>query len=230
MSRAGIWCLIPVKRLRDAKQRLAPVLAVDQRATLTRLMATDVMRAALSAEGLAGVAVVTADEEISALAEREGATVLKDEPASGLNAALSYAANEVSRRGAGGVLVLPGDVPLVTATDIAAMLEGHGTGPAITVARAERDGGSNALACSPPGVIPFHFGENSFQRHCEAARKAGIDPAPRHLPNLALDIDRPEDLGALLTRTMRTMTQDYLSHLGPEAFGPPEANGTTHDA
>jgi 2-phospho-L-lactate guanylyltransferase len=219
-----------VKRLKDAKQRLAPVLAADQRATLTRLMATDVMRAALSENGLAGVAVVTADEEIFALAEREGATVLKDEPASGLNAALSYGASEVSRRGACGVLVLPGDVPLVTAADIAAMLEGHESGPAVTVARAERDGGSNALACSPPDMIPFRFGENSFQRHCEAAREAGVEPGLRHLPNLALDIDRPDDLGALLTRTTRTMTQDYLSQFGPEAFGPSEANGTAHGA
>ncbi len=230
MSRSGIWCLIPVKRLKDAKQRLAPVLAADQRATLTRLMATDVMRAALSADGLAGVAVVTADEEISALAEREGATVLKDEPASGLNAALSYAVNEVSRRGAFGVLVLPADVPLVTASDIAAMIEGHESGPAVTVARAERDGGSNALACSPPDMISFHFGENSFQRHCEATRKAGVEPGSRHLPNLALDIDRPDDLGALLTRTKRTMTQEYLSRLGPDAFGSSEANGTANGA
>lgn len=229
MSRPGVWCLIPVKRLQNAKQRLASVLAPDQRATLTGLMATDVIRAALSAEGLSGVAVVTADEKIAALAAQEGAATLKDEPENGLNAALAYAARAVSSRGATGVLILPGDVPLVTAADIASMLEGHAGAPAVTVAIADRDGGSNALACSPHNVIQFCFGEDSFKRHCEVARQAGIEPNALHLTNLALDIDRPDDARALLTRTTRTMTQNYLSQLGPGALDPSAAKVVAHE-
>lgn len=213
MSEPGIWCLVPVKRLKNAKQRLASALTPDQRETLTRMMATDVIRAALASDRLARVAVVTADQEVAALARQEGATVLAEESESGLNAALTGAAAAASASGATGILILPGDVPLVRPSDIGEMLEGHGRGQAVTIAPAAGDGGSNALACSPPDAIPFRFGENSCARHREAALSAGIEPKLRHLPGLALDMDRPADLGAMLANTSRTMTYAYLSQL-----------------
>lgn len=217
MNAAGIWCLVPVKRLKNAKQRLAPVLTQEQRETLTRMMATDVIRAALAADGLAGVAVVTADAEVAALARQEGATVLAEESDSSLNAALTGATAKVLAWGATGMLILPGDVPLVRPSDIYEMLEGHGRhSAAVTVAPAASDGGSNALACSPPDAISLYFGENSRERHCEAARHAGIKPRLLRLAGLALDIDRPSDLGAMLATTSQTETYAYLSQLGLE--------------
>lgn len=228
MSEPAIWCLVPVKRLKNAKQRLASVLSPEHRATLTRLMATDVIRAARACDRLAGVAVVTADDEIAALARGEGATVLAEEKDSGLNAALTGAAAAVRAWGATGILILPGDVPLVRPSDIAEMLEGQAGGRAVTIAPADSDGGSNALACSPPDAIQFRFGENSCERHCEAARRAGIEPTLRHLPRLALDIDRPADLGAMLAKTSRTMTYAFLSQLDPGALAK-SAPGMTVD-
>ncbi len=226
MSNAAIWCLIPVKRLKDAKRRLSAALSEDRRGTLVRVMAADVIRAALATPRLAGVAVVTADAEIAALAGREGASVLAEETESGLNAALAGAVAAASRLGATGVLVLPGDVPLVTPADIEAMLQDHNGNPAITIARADSDGGSNALACSPTDLLPFSFGPDSFARHCALARKAGIEPILPLLPRLALDIDRPADLGAMLSRNSRTLTHGYLSGLDlTEAAGM-----TTHEA
>lgn len=230
MNRPGIWCLVPVKRLNNAKQRLGPVLSPEQRATLTRMMATDVIRAALACDRLAGVAVVTADDAVAALARREGAAVLAEESEGGLNAALSGAAAAVSGWGATGVLVLPGDVPMVLASDIGEMLEGHAAGRAVTVAPADSDGGSNALACSPADVIAFRFGEDSRERHCEAARRAGIEPTLRHLPRLALDIDRPADLDTMLATHSRTMTYAYLSGLDLQASAKSAAGMTIDEA
>jgi 2-phospho-L-lactate guanylyltransferase len=58
-----------------------------------------------------------------------------------------------------------------------------------------RDGkGTNALAVSPPDLIPFHFGDSSFEPHCAAARALGIEPRVLRLPGLGLDIDTPDDL------------------------------------
>lgn len=230
MSDAGIWCLIPVKRLKDAKRRLSAALSEGQREMLVRIMATDVIRAALATPRLSGVAVVTADEEIAALARREGATVLAEEMESGLNAALAGAMATASRLGATGVLILPGDVPLVTPADIEAMLEGHNGNPAVTIARADSDGGSNALACSPPDLLPFSFGPDSFARHCALARKAGIEPMLPLLPRLALDIDRPADLGAMLSRNSQTLTHGYLSGLNLKETAASAAGMTTHEA
>jgi 2-phospho-L-lactate guanylyltransferase (CobY/MobA/RfbA family) len=49
----------------------------------------------------------------------------------------------------------------------------------------------------PPGLIEVAFGENSFQKHVQAARQAGIKPAIYHTPTLAFDLDWPEDLARL---------------------------------
>jgi 2-phospho-L-lactate guanylyltransferase len=228
LSEPGIWCLIPVKRLKNAKQRLAAVLTQEQRETLTRMMATDVIRTALASDRLAGVAVVTSEEEVAALARQEGAIVLAEEAESGLNAAVTGATATVLGWGATGILILPGDVPLVSASDISEMLEGHGHGYAVTIAPADEDGGSNALACSPPDAIPFCFGEDSRARHSEAACRAGIEPKLRRLPGLALDIDRPTDLGAMLAKISRTMTYGYLSQLDLGALAK-SATGMTID-
>jgi 2-phospho-L-lactate guanylyltransferase len=53
MSRNGIWAVVPVKDIRDAKQRLASVLAPHERAALFRAMLHDVLSALSGAEGLA---------------------------------------------------------------------------------------------------------------------------------------------------------------------------------
>jgi 2-phospho-L-lactate guanylyltransferase (CobY/MobA/RfbA family) len=54
------------------------------------------------------------------------------------------------------------------------------------------------MLCTPPGVIQFHYGPGSCSAHQRAAREAGIDVRVLRLPGLALDIDTPEDLVALL--------------------------------
>lgn len=218
------WCLVPVKRLGSAKQRLAGALTPGQRVEFARLMAMDVIRAARKAACLAGVAVVTADEDISALARGEGAAVLAETEIAGLNAALEHGAAELAVHGASTILIVPADVPLVTADDIAAMLEGHAESPAMTIARAASDGGSNAIAVTPPGVMPFCFGEGSFERHCRAARAAGIEPRTPQLARLALDIDKPSDLDRLLSLRSRSLAADYLSTI---VFSPKRVS---HDA
>ena len=200
-----VWCVIPVKRLAAAKQRLAAMLAPGQREELARRMMTDVIRAARQVGALAGIAVVTADDAVAALALREGATVVRETDENGLNAALRHATGAVVRFGARAVVVIPGDVPLVAPEDIAAMIDGHGDGPAVTIARAASDGGSNALALTPPGVIDFAFGAASFERHCRLARAAGVEPVLPLLPRLALDIDRPADLAAMLAQKSATL-------------------------
>ena len=51
-----IWALVPVKDLRDAKQRLADVLDADERRALFRAMLEDVLAVLAACRSLAGVA------------------------------------------------------------------------------------------------------------------------------------------------------------------------------
>jgi 2-phospho-L-lactate guanylyltransferase (CobY/MobA/RfbA family) len=43
-------------------------------------------------------------------------------------------------------------------------------------------------------LIDYAFGENSFQRHIQLSREAGVEPKIYESDRLSLDIDLPDDL------------------------------------
>jgi 2-phospho-L-lactate guanylyltransferase len=208
------WAVVPVKSLAEAKTRLSPVLSPAERRQLFTLMLTDVLTALTAAGGLAGVLVVTGDEEAARLAEGHGARILREDTGRGQSAAIAAAAQAVGKAGEAALLAIPADVPLATATEIEAMLATHGTTPAVTLAPAADRRGTNGLLASPPDVIPFRFGDDSFAPHCEEARRCGIEPAVLTLPGIGLDIDRPDDLRALIARPMASRAQAWLHESG----------------
>jgi 2-phospho-L-lactate guanylyltransferase len=54
--------------------------------------------------------------------------------------------------------------------------------------------GSNGILVNPAGADPFAFGPDSLRLHRLAAERLGLGFALLELPNLAWDVDRPEDL------------------------------------
>jgi 2-phospho-L-lactate guanylyltransferase len=213
-ARGGLWAVVPVKLFPETKQRLAPLLSRDEREALACAMLRDVLSALAAARGLAGVVVVTADGQAAAIARDAGALVIPDIENAGTRAAAVRAAQHLVAWGYRGMLVIPADVPLITMADIDAIVEAHGpNAPAVTLVPASADGGTNALACSPPDAIPLHFGEESFERHREAARAHGIEPQIVHLPRVGQDIDRPEDVAELLMRPSPTQSFACLRRL-----------------
>jgi 2-phospho-L-lactate guanylyltransferase len=112
----------------------------------------------------------------------------------------------LAQEGATGMLQVPADIPLVTPEDIVALLTIHGEAPAVTLAPARDERGTNAVVCSPPDVMPLRFGGDSFSGHVRRARAQGIQPRIVMRPGLALDIDTPEDLGAFLAAPSATRT------------------------
>lgn len=207
----SIWAVVPVKDLKDAKQRLAGVLGPEERRALFRAMLEDVLSALASSARLAGILVVTRDPDAERLAARYGARVLVEEANRGHTAASSLGARTLAREGAVGMVQLPADVPLVTGDDVDAVLDAHGRGPAVTIAPSHDELGSNAVACSPPDLLPLRFGDDSFFPHLERARSLGIEPAIVRRPGLALDIDTPADLMALLEAPATTRAHAVLA-------------------
>jgi 2-phospho-L-lactate guanylyltransferase len=87
---AGAWALVPVKAPGDAKMRLSPVLSPDERAALQRAMLSDMLAALSRAASLAGVAVISPDRDVAAVAGRHGAAFIAERPATGdLNGAVA---------------------------------------------------------------------------------------------------------------------------------------------
>jgi 2-phospho-L-lactate guanylyltransferase len=192
--RPAMWAIVPCKRLNRAKTRLAHVLGPAERHALARAMLRDVLAVLTQVRGLDGVAVVTSDPEVSALADASVALVLDDPPNADHSAAARAATAEVARRGVRGVLILSADVPLLTASEVERVLAIHGGGRGITIATNRAGEGTNAIACTPPDAIALSFGRDSRRRHVRAARELGLPVRCICPPGLALDIDTPEDL------------------------------------
>ncbi len=214
MQRSGLWVVMPVKDLANAKQRLATVLSAAERQALFRAMMEDVLSTLAASPGLAGILMVTRDPQARALAVRYGARVLAEAANRGHTAASRLGARTLAAEGAIGMLQLPADIPLVTPADVEALLQAHGSAPSVTLAPSRDRRGSNAVACSPPDLLPLRFGEDSFLPHVQRARALGIEPRVVERPGLALDVDTPADLMALLATRPATRACAYLAGNG----------------
>ena len=210
-----MWAVLPVKTLGDStKQRLDSVLEPAERRALFGAMVGDVLDALTATAGLAGIAVVTGDDDVAALARRHGARVIHQDRDGGQSAAVTAAAETLAAEGVDTMITLPGDVPLVTPADIEAVIAGHGATPAITIVPARDAMGSNCVICSPPDAMKFSFGDNSFVKHLATARGLGMEPRIVENQRLGLDIDSPADLAVLLERAGPTAAQRYLADSG----------------
>jgi 2-phospho-L-lactate guanylyltransferase len=214
MGRSGTWAVLPVKTFRLAKQRLAGILAAHEREELARAMADDVLRVLAASPDLAGILLVSGDPEARRLAARHGARLLLQEEEGGHTAASSLGARTLAHEGVAGMVQVPADIPLVTREDIGALLAVPGEAPAIALAPARDERGTNGVACSPADVMPLRFGGDSFIAHRRRARAHGIEPQIVRRPGLALDIDTPDDLAAFLAAPSATRAHAYLTESG----------------
>ena len=202
--------LVPVKNLDAAKQRLARVLTQQQRTTLARTMLKDVCAALADCPGRPPISLVTSYPFAVSLARYYGFQVIADDQNLGETEAIAMATVEAAKRGAGFTLVVPGDIPLVTADEIARVLAAAPAEGSVLVTAADGRG-TNAVLRRPGALFPLRFGNDSFLPHHAAAQATGkacvvLD----ELPGIALDVDRPADLAQVLGFPMRTRTQRLL--------------------
>jgi 2-phospho-L-lactate/phosphoenolpyruvate guanylyltransferase len=215
----GLWAVVPVKERVSAKERLAPMLRPESRQALALAMLEDVLAALTATPGIAGLVVVTVDDEAGRLAAGYGARLIETGARDGHTGAVTAAARLLAAEGSAGMLTLPGDIPLVTPAEIASVLAAHPPAPSFTIVPSHDERGSNAIACSPPDAVPLRFGENSFYPHLEAAEACGIRPNVLHLPGIALDIDNPEDVMSFMrirsrTRARAVLTEERMQLVG----------------
>jgi len=194
------WAIVPVKSLARAKRRLSPHLSAAMRRRLVLTMLEDVLGVLAASAGVDRVLVVSPDADVSLLAARKGAALLGEDRPDGLNAAVRRGLARACAEGAAQALVLPADVPLAAAEEIASIVvwaPPPPNGRVRLVASADGDG-TNALLLAPPGAIEPGFGRGSFARHLARALARRCAAEVLQLPGLAADIDRPRDLARLL--------------------------------
>ncbi len=147
--------------------------------------------------GLAGIVVATLDPEAAAMARRFGAEISSEDAGRGHTEAVACVARRLARDTAA-MLTLPADIPLVRPADIDVIVAAGASGQGFVIVPSRDGAGTNAALCAPADLVPLRFGAPSFLAHLAAARARGIEPHVLHLPRIALDIDEPADLAALL--------------------------------
>jgi 2-phospho-L-lactate guanylyltransferase len=232
----SIWALIPAKDPALAKSRLAPRVPATARHDFSIYALQRVLRALASTPKIAGRLVISNGEQPLAVARQYGAVPILESQSpdnyprqagppegaesslDGLNAAVQRGAMEAIQRGATAVLVIAGDLPLADAASLTTLVTALPDGPGLVIVPDRHGGGTNALLVQPPDLIPFAFGEGSFQRHLRLANEHQVPAVVLNLPNLAHDVDTPEDLEALealLARQRRHVDMDRAEDRAP---------------
>ena len=188
-----VAALIPVGTLAGAKTRLGETLDAEERQDLVVRLLSRTVTAALAVGRLDDVLVVSPDRDVLRCAAELGARTLRQR-SRGLNGGLREGRDDVVAGGATAVVVIPIDLPFVSAEAIGAVLDGLPPlpRPAVVLVPDRHGIGTNALALQPPGVIDFAFGRASRAGHRRAAEAVH---ARYHEVGglLSIDLDTPDD-------------------------------------
>lgn len=191
---ASTWALVPLKSSERAKSRLADVLDAEQRIQVFFALAERVIRALQESRSIDTVAVVTSSREVAAFARSLRAVPIMQEADVGMSPALDLALQSLRSSLPERVLMVPGDLPLISADAVDALFNAQSSGDHVVLVPDRRHEGTNALLCCPPRAIAPCFGHCSFARHLEAASAASIAAHVMEIEELALDLDCADDL------------------------------------
>ena len=182
--------LLPLKGFGEAKERLAVSLDSAARRSLAERLAGGVLEAA----GDLPVVVVCTDDEVADWARRLGASVLQPH-AGGLIEDLTEASRVVARAGTGRITIAPGDLARPGA--IRSVLDRH-LGDAdertVLVVPDRRSDGTNLLSLPASAGFRFRYGPGSAAAHVDEAERLGLPSVVVDDPDLAWDVDLPDDL------------------------------------
>ncbi len=187
--------LIPVKNLRNAKQRLSMLLDASARTQLAQAMLSDVLEA-VAEFGHDDISLVTSDSFALDLAGRHRFEIIRDDANVSESDAIEMATEMCVSRGVECALVIPADIPLIAAEDIRAIYEHAPTKGSVLVPSSDKRG-SNAVLRRPAALFPLRFGNDSFMPHLASAIATNGSCVVLSLPRVELDIDTPEDLQEL---------------------------------
>jgi len=210
--------LVPVKNLAQAKQRLAALLDQSARTQLAQAMLHDVLAALHAWPRRPPVAIVTGDPFALELARQYGFEIIPDPQNPGETGAIEMATRICVERGVDSTLVIPADIPLITAGELDDILA-HAPAAGSLLVPAADGRGTNAAFRRPASLFPLRFGNDSFKPHLAAARATRKPCVVRELPGIALDVDNPSDLQELVSRPGKTRAQSLARTL--RGAGPP---------
>ena len=215
MRPTGWDVIVPLKQVAFAKTRLT-VLGDRWRQTFARALFLDTVEAVTRCPVPVRVHAVTDDRPtITELATFSGSVLVHAGAPSGVNNAISHAAESLGHDGWGRAALL-GDLPALSGQDLAEVIEGAGAARRSVVPDADEVGSTMLLVAAGQPLLPA-FGPGSMTRHI--ASGAVLIQAPQAARR---DVDRPEDLWAAWRLGVGPRTTWVLDRLS-DARTPPVA-------
>jgi 2-phospho-L-lactate guanylyltransferase len=189
-----VWAIVPVKPLTRAKSRLSDALVPEQRESLATSLLLRTVNLLQPLTQIQGVLVISRDMKALSMVRDLGAQTVQESGTPELNNALYRATQALRGWGADAALVVPADLPLLAPQDIEEVVHLGRYHNTVVIAPDHHQRGTNLLLVRPPGMIPYSFGEDSFARHQDFARKAGATVMIYQSQRVALDLDTRDDL------------------------------------
>lgn len=198
---SAITALVPIRNRVDGKRRLSAEFEPSERRTLIESMAQHVVTTLLRSGVVSRVMVISKDPDfIDDVLPDIGGVALIHQPFNvpGLNAALDIGRQWALSYGVSRLLVLSGDLPLVTADEVRDI--GQRSSPVVLASdRAGR--GTNGLLLNQERAdgatlirdFAFRFGTDSLVKHLDEASRLGVPAEVVLSRGTGHDLDTPED-------------------------------------
>ena len=207
--------LIPVKDLRNAKQRLASALPQSERTALAEAMFDDFCASVARIHCVDQIFMITSYEPAIERAHALGWEVLRETSQESESASVDAASRICAERGIRSLARVPIDLPLVAPADIEQIFAAARPAPSAVIVPSRSGTGTNALLRTPPALFPSRFGPNSFPKHSREAEQCGAELAVLRNEHLELDVDDWDDLQLLASRSdLPSATRRWLRSAG----------------
>lgn len=192
--------LVPLKDLVQAKTRLSGLLSPSERRALAQAMVEDVLAVLSVHPWISRVTLVSDDPGASLLAARYRIDYWSEKSLGcrGLNAVVACASQRLLAESGEPLLVLHGDLPLLTATDISTVIQRQRDLGGLVIAPDLQGSGTNLLAFDRGCMPRFCFGADSCARHRRAAQADSLETGLVNRPGIATDVDEVQDLAVLV--------------------------------
>lgn len=189
-----LWAVLPVKPLAKGKSRLHGCLSEQEVCELNRCLFEDTFRKLKSCIHIGQVLVVSQDPSVLVFTRRMGGVALEENQKSSLNEAVSQALAYILENDPGMVLIVPADLPLMEAEDLAGLIELRQEGEFMIIVPDHCQKGTNAIFLSQPDLLTPQFGRHSFQKHTQQAANRSVALTVWLNKNIQRDLDTPQDL------------------------------------
>jgi 2-phospho-L-lactate/phosphoenolpyruvate guanylyltransferase len=209
-----IHIVLPMRTVSGGKARLGEVIDAEEREELVLGMLLHTLNVLGDWPVCRRIHLVSPDPVLSAATSAAGVDVtVHRQQGEGLNEGIRLGVSAARIEGAASLLVLPGDLPLLSVEALDELLTAADAGVVaaaggalVAIVPSDAGGGTNALMLRPPDAIAPAFGQGSFEAHLRAAEAAGVAVQVVTHPLLGFDLDTPDDLERLDPGRFRELT------------------------